>query len=189
MLRSDGFSEQIRGQDIYLRLLMSIGGLSTMTYTSTSNEWQRNVLNYEAAINSLEAQCAPFLPKDYHDRIRAIKRRAQTIRDHAKATTSPFEMMRVGRDLEVKLTCAVANERLKIIIESLHKANLLVPKNYNGIEDDPEDDDDEYIEAEPGAPFPDGTPISAPDETQENHDDPTDDSIPDPTEPTDGPTD
>lgn len=160
MLKSDGFSEQIRGQDIYLRALMTINQLAAMTYTSTSNEWQRNVLNYEAAIEALEAQVGPFLPKNYPQKIRALKKRAREIKEKAKEGRSPFEMMRVGKDLEVKLTRAMANERLKLIVICLHEKNLLVPTNYNGIEDDP----DEYAEDDEGdidgAPFADGTPIN-----------------------------
>lgn len=170
MLKSDGFSEQIRGQDIYLRALMSINSLAAMAYTSTSNEWQRNVLNYESAILALEAQVWPFLPKEYPQLIQTLKQRARAIKEKAREERSPFEMMRVGRDLEVKLTRAVANERLKLIVTCLHEKNLLVPKNYNGIEDDNEGEfaEDDRGDDE-GAPFADGTPIDAPTLGEESH--------------------
>lgn len=161
MLKSDGYSEQIRGQDVYLMALMEINRLACSAYTNTSNEWQRNVLNYESAIENLEAEVSPFLPEDYPKKIKRIKQRARDIRDKAKEKQTPVELMRVGRDLEVKLTRAVARARLKLIVKCLHDKNLLIPENYNGIEDD---DEGEVIEDDntDEAPIAEGTPIDAP---------------------------
>lgn len=172
MIKSDGYGEQIRGQDVYLRALMDIERLATVAYTSTSNEWQKNVLNYESAVETLESLAYPFLPPNYFKIVRELKKRAKEYREKVKKETSPFEMIRVGRDLEVKLTRQVTNDRLKLIVICLNEQNLLIPKHHHAIEDD--EDEDEYMEGlegspegtgsrnnEDGAPFADGTPLSA----------------------------
>lgn len=145
MIKSDGYGEQIRGQDVYLRHLMDISRLSGSAYTSTSNEWQKNVLNYESAVETLESLAYPFLPPNYFKIVQELKKRAKEYREKVKNESSPFEMIRVGRDLEVKLTRKVTNERLKLIVVCLNEQNLLIPKHHHAIEDDIEDED-EYME-------------------------------------------
>lgn len=171
MIKSDGYGEQIRGQDVYLRHLMDISRLSGSAYTSTSNEWQKNVLNYESAVETLESLAYPFLPPNYFKIVQELKKRAKEYREKVKKDSSPFEMIRVGRDLEVKLTRKVTNERLKLIVVCLNEQNLLIPKHHHAIED--EEGEEEYMEEreddEGGGisedrecpPFADGTPLSA----------------------------
>lgn len=132
----DKFSGQVTAEEVFFRAMLNISQLATNIYTSTSTEWQRNALNFEQAVNTLEALAAPFLSEDYD---RAVREASETYRklflDRKQKMSKP-QLVKAGHDLEVKLTLKIANMRLRRIQEDLHTAGIFISRTYQAIEPD-----------------------------------------------------
>lgn len=132
----DKYSGQVTAEEVYFRAMANIAGLSNSIYSNSSADWQKNALNYEKAVDALEALAGPFLTNKYFDRMDEIVAEARIEYFLNKRRMSKLQLMKTGHDLEVKMTCDISNERLRQIQFCLHERGIVFGKTYQVIEED-----------------------------------------------------
>ncbi len=139
MAALDKFSGQVTAEEVFFRAMLNISQLATNIYSTTTTEWQRNALNFEQAINTLEALAAPFLSEDYDTAVREARTKYREIYRRRKQEMTKPQLVKAGHDLEVKLTLKIANMRLRLIQEDLHTAGIFFSRTYQAIEPEEEE--------------------------------------------------
>lgn len=129
----DKLSGKVTAEEVFFRALLNITQLSTNIYGTVTTDWQRNALNYEAAVSTLEALAGPFLDDDYFDRVDEMRRIARDYYVRRKKALNKRQLVKNGRDLEVKMTLKVANARLSLIQDILHAKGIFFGKTYQAI--------------------------------------------------------
>ena len=130
MGEADKFSGKVTAEEVFFRALLNITQLATNIYGTTTTDWQRNALNYEAAINELEALAGPFLGEDFFDRVDEMQRLAEEYYLEWQKSTPKQQLVKSGRDMEVKLTLEVANSKLALIQDVLHAKGIFFGRTY-----------------------------------------------------------
>jgi hypothetical protein len=130
MSELDKLSGKVTAEEVFFRALLNITQLSNNIYGNASTEWQRNALNYDAAVNTLEALAGPFLGDDYFDRVEDMEGRATRAYTLWKERTPKQQLVKMGRDMEVKLTLEIANARLSLIQDVLHAKGIFFGRTY-----------------------------------------------------------
>lgn len=137
MTSLDKYSGQVTAEEVFFRAMLNISQLSTNVYAAATTDWQRNALNLEQAIENLEALASPFLDEAYHKDVAAMtkryRERYRKKREELKKDRP--RLLKMGHDLEVKLTCRVANERLALIQKCLHEYGIVFGKTYQVVDD------------------------------------------------------
>lgn len=124
------FSGKVTAEEVFFRALLNITQLATNIYGTTTTDWQRNALNYEAAINELEALAGPFLGEDFFQRVDAMQELAEAYYTEWQQNTPKQQLVKSGRDMEVKLTLEVANSKLALIQDVLHAKGIFFGRTY-----------------------------------------------------------
>ena len=132
----DKYSGQITAEEVFFRAMANIAGLSNSIYANSDADWQKNALNYEKAVDSLEALASPFLSKEYYDKMDKIIAEARIEYFVNKRRMSRIQLMKAGHDLDVKMTCDISNERIRQIQFCLHERGIVFGKTYQVIEED-----------------------------------------------------
>ncbi len=162
----DKLSGKVTAEEVIFRALLNITQLSTNIYGTVTTDWQRNALNYEAAVNTLESLVGPFLDDDYFERVDKMRELARELYVRRKQALDKRQLVKNGRDLEVKITLKVANARLSLIQDILHAKGIFFGKTYQVIAA-PTDD-----EEAPQSAYTDGpVPGIEPDPLEEEEDD------------------
>lgn len=130
MGEADKFSGKVTAEEVFFRALLNITQLATNIYGTTTTDWQRNALNYEAAINELEALAGPFLGEDFFQRVDAMQELAEAYYTEWQQNTPKQQLVKSGRDMEVKLTLEVANSKLALIQDVLHAKGIFFGRTY-----------------------------------------------------------
>lgn len=130
MGEADKFSGKVTAEEVFFRALLNITQLATNIYGTTTTDWQRNALNYEAAINELEALAGPFLGEDFFQRVDAMQELAEAYYTEWQQNTPKQQLVKSGRDMEVKLTIEVANSKLALIQDVLHAKGIFFGRTY-----------------------------------------------------------
>lgn len=130
MGETDKFSGKVTAEEVFFRALLNITQLATNIYGTTTTDWQRNALNYEAAINELEALAGPFLGEDFFERVDAMQALAEDYYLDWQKSTPKQQLVKSGRDMEVKLTLEVANSKLALIQDVLHAKGIFFGRTY-----------------------------------------------------------
>lgn len=141
MSEVDKLSGKVTAEDVFFRALLNITQLSTNIYGTTTTDWQRNALNYEAAVNTLEALAGPFLDDDYFECVDEMRRIARDYYIRRKQGFNKRQLVKNGRDLEVKITLKVANARLSLIQDLLHARGIFFGKTYQALAVSTDDDE------------------------------------------------
>lgn len=129
----DKLSGKVTAEEVFFRALLNITQLSTNIYGTVTTDWQRNALNYEAAVTTLEALAGPFLDDEYFERVDQMRRLARAYYVRRKDGLSKRDLVKNGRDLEVKMTLKVANARLALIQDILHSKGIFFGKTYQAV--------------------------------------------------------
>ena len=124
----DKFSGQVTAEEVFFRAMANIAGLSLAIYSSADTEWQKNALNYEKAVDSLEALAGPFLTAKYFDERARVIEEARIDYHVSKRRMSPMQLMKGGHNLEVKMICNVSNKRLRLIQICMNENGILFGK-------------------------------------------------------------
>jgi len=132
----DKYSGQVTAEEVFFRAMANIAGLSNSIYSNTDADWQKNALNYEKAVDALEALASPFLSDEYFDKMEKIIAEARIAYFVNKRRMTAFQLMKVGHDMEVKMTCDISNERIRQIQFCLHERGIVFGKTYQVIEED-----------------------------------------------------
>lgn len=133
MAEVDKFSGRVTAEEVFFRALLNLTQLSTNIYGTVTTDWQRNALNYEAAVNTLESLAGPFLDDGYYRRVDKMRRIAKEHYLARKKRLDKRQLVKNGRDLEVKMTLKVANARLSLIQDILHAKGIFFGKTYQAV--------------------------------------------------------